>query len=113
LVFLKVDHEQLESCAGNLLLFDAHNAANAMGWVHNILVGPKTMSLLWLLLLLRHYSRLTFANLQNRHAALLIIHRFRAQTVNGDSPYHVEGALSRLVLAVSKKRNVDQELPIA
>src|SRR4029077_6654088 len=61
LVFLKVDHEKLKSCASYLLLFDTHNAAHAMRRIDNILVGTKTVSLLWLLLV-GHYSHLTLVN---------------------------------------------------
>jgi hypothetical protein len=65
LVFLEIDDEQLELRAGNLLLFDARDAANAVSWVHDILVGTKSVSLLWFLLF-SHYSRLTVNMLRLR-----------------------------------------------
>ena len=46
LVLLEVDNEQLKLRTGDLLLFDADDAANAMGRIHDVLVRPKSVSLL-------------------------------------------------------------------
>ncbi len=50
LVLLEVDDEELERSAGNFLLFNAHDPANAMSRIDDILVGAKTVSLLGLFL---------------------------------------------------------------
>ena len=69
LVLHEVDHEQFKLGAGNLLVFDGQDLANAVGWINHEFVGLEALTLgqnLFRLLDARRHCRLCGGLVRNR-----------------------------------------------